>query len=84
MNLSINDRFMKPDAFGYTKNMSFHIDPERENRADIPLWKIRRSNARSMGRASFTHTKPCKACGSLEKRAYDLKCMPCFILEKKK
>lgn len=83
MNLSIKDSFMNPDRFGFA-SIPFKLDGNKEPPAHIPLWRIARSNARSMGKASFTHTKPCKYCGSLEKRVYDLKCMPCFILEKKK
>lgn len=82
MQININDSFMNPDRFGFAV-VPFKLDGNREPPADVPLWRIRRSNARSMGKASFTHTKPCKSCGSLEKRVYDLKCMPCFKLEKK-
>ena len=81
MNHSINDSFMNPDRFGYAV-IPFKLN-DKEPRHDVPKWRIARSNARSMGKASFTHTKACR-CGSFEKRVYDLKCMPCFILEKKK
>lgn len=81
MNHSINDSFMNPDRFGYA-NIPFKLNGDRLPRADVPKWKIARSNARSMGKASFTHTKACR-CGSFEKRVYDLKCMPCFKREKK-
>lgn len=83
MQIAIKDSFMNPDRFGFA-SIPFKLDGDKEPPAHIPLWRIARSNARSMGKASFTHTKPCKYCGSLEKRVYDLKCMPCFILEKKK
>ena len=83
MQTEINDRFMNPSCFGYT-SIPFKLDGDREPPEYIPKWRIARSNARSMGKASFTHTKPCKYCGSLEKRVYDLKCMPCFKVEKKK
>lgn len=83
MQININDSFMNPDRFGFAV-VPFKLDGNKDPRPDIPLWRIRRTNARSMGRASFTHTKPCKACGSLEKRVYDLKCMPCFKLSNKK
>ena len=82
MNHSINDGFMNPDHFGYPV-IPFKLDGDKTPRSDVPLWRIRRSNARSMGKASFTHTKACR-CGSFEKRVYDLKCMPCFKLEKNK
>ena len=72
---------MNPDRFGYA-NIPFKLNGDRLPRADVPKWKIARSNARSMGKASFTHTKACR-CGSFEKRVYDLKCMPCFKREKK-
>jgi len=83
MNHTINDRFMNPNVHGYPV-VPFKLDGDKTPRSDIPILRIARSNARSMGKATFTHTKPCKSCGSLEKRVYDLKCMPCFILEKKK
>ena len=72
---------MNPDRFGYA-NIPFKLNGDRLPRADVPKWKIARSIARSMGKASFTHTKACR-CGSFEKRVYDLKCMPCFKREKK-
>lgn len=81
MNHSINDSFMNLNRFGNT-NIPFKLNGDRLPRADVPKWKIARSNARSMGKASFTHTKACR-CGSFEKRVYDLKCMPCFKREKK-
>lgn len=74
---------MNPNVHGYSV-MPFKLDGDRLPRADISEWRIARSNARSMGSASFTHTKPCKSCGSFEKRVYDLKCMPCFKIGKKK
>ena len=83
MQININDPFMNPNRFGYAV-VPFKLDGNREPPEHVPQWRIRRSNARSMGCASFTHTKPCKACGSLEKRVYDLKCMPCFKIGKKK
>lgn len=83
MNHTINDRFMNPNVHGYPV-VPLKLDGDKTPRSDIPIWRIRRSNARSMGSASFTHTKPCKSCGSFEKRVYDLKCMPCFKESKKK
>ena len=82
MNHSINDSFMNLNRFGNT-NIPFKLNGDRLPRADVPKWRIARSNARSMGKASFTHTKACR-CGSFEKRVYDLKCMPCFKLSKKR
>ena len=82
MNHSINDSFMNLSRFG-NANIPFKLNGDRLPGADVPKWRIARSNARSMGKASFTHTKACR-CGSFEKRVYDLKCMPCFKLEKKK
>ena len=81
MNHSINDSFMNLSRFG-NANIPFKLN-DKEPRPDVPKWRIARSNARSMGKASFTHTKACK-CGSFEKRVYDLKCMPCFKLSKNK
>ena len=82
MNHSINDSFMNLNRFG-NANIPFKLNGDRLPRADVPKWRIARSNARSMGKASFTHTKACR-CGSFEKRVYDLKCVPCFKLSKKK
>lgn len=73
---------MNPNVHGYPV-VPFKLDGDREPPEYISKWRIARSNSRSMGKASFTHTKPCKYCGSLEKRVYDLKCMPCFKAEKK-
>lgn len=82
MNININDRFMNPNVHGYSV-MPFKLDGDRLPREDIEPWRIARSNARSMGRKTFTHTKPCK-CGSTERRVYDNTCYPCFVLSKKK
>ena len=81
MNHSINDSFMNLSRFG-NANIPFKLNGDRLPGADVPKWRIARSNARSMGKASFTHTKACR-CGSFEKRVYDLKCVPCFKREKK-
>ena len=80
MNHSINDSFMNLSRSS-NANIPFRLS-DKEPRADVPLWCIARSNARSMGKASITHTKACR-CDSFEKRVYDLKCMPCFKREKK-
>lgn len=82
MNHSINDSFMNLSRFG-NANIPFKLNGDRLPRADVPKWRIARSNARSMGKVSFTHTKACR-CGSFEKRVYDLKCVPCFKLSKKR
>ena len=82
MNISINDRFMNPNVHGYAV-IPFKLDGDRLPREDIKPWRIARSNARSMGRKTFTHTKPCK-CGSTERRVYDNTCYPCYKLTKTK
>lgn len=82
MQTSINDSFMNPDRFGFA-SIPFKLKGDREPRADVPKWRIARSNARSMGLSTYQHTKPCH-CGSNERRVYDNKCYPCFKLEKKK
>lgn len=81
MNLSIKDSFMNPDRFGFA-SIPFKLDGNKEPPAHIPLWRIARSNSRSMGKSTFTHTKQCH-CGSFERRVYDNKCMPCFKVSKK-
>lgn len=80
MNTTINDSFMNPNRFGFA-TIPFKLDGNREPRPDVPLWRIARSNARSMGLRTFQHTKQCK-CGSRERRVYDNKCYPCFRLNK--
>ena len=82
MNHIINDSFMNPDRFGYSV-IPFKLS-DREPRKDIPDWRIARSNARSMGKVSYLHTKPSKCCGSLVRRVYNNSCYECFKLERKK
>lgn len=81
-NIVINDGFMNPDRFGYTA-IPFKLDGDRLPREDIKLWRIRRSDARSMGKATFEHTKRCE-CGSVQRRVHDNTCYPCFKLSKNK
>lgn len=83
MQTVINDGFMNPDRFGYAA-IPFKINGEIEPKAGVPLWRIRRSNARSMGKRTFMHTKACKACGSFERRVYNNECFNCFKLERSK
>lgn len=83
MNTTINDSFMNPDRFRYT-SMPFKLDGERLPRPDVPQWRINRTNARSMGKPTFQHTKPCKCCGSLERRVYNNECFDCWKLIKSK
>lgn len=54
MNHTINDRFMNPNVHGYPV-APFKLDGDREPPEYIPEWRIARSNARSMGKATFTH-----------------------------
>jgi hypothetical protein len=79
MNAVLNDSFMNPARFGYAV-VPFKLDGEREARCDIPQWRINRSNARSMGKRTYMHTKPCKACDSLERRVWNNECFQCFQL----
>lgn len=80
MNHTINDGFMNPDRFGYSV-MPFKLDGDKVARKDIPAWRIRRTNARSMGKRMYEHTKPCK-CGSLLRRVYNNECFDCWRLSK--
>ena len=82
MNHSINDSFMNPDRFGYAV-IPFKLAGCLEPREDISPNVIARSNARSMGKTSYIHTKPTKCCGSLARRVYDNSCFECFKREKK-
>lgn len=82
MQHTINDSFMNPDRFGYAV-VPFKLDGNREPRSDVPKWRIARTNARSMGKSTYLHTKPCKACLSLIRRVYNNECFDCFKLEKK-
>lgn len=81
MNHSINDSFMNLSRFGYSV-VPFKLG-DKTPRSDIPLWRIARSNARSMGRVSYLHTSPTKCCNSLTRRVYDNSCFECFKREKK-
>ena len=49
---------------------------ESKDRADIPQHQKNRSNARSMGRATYQHTKPCD-CGSFTRGTWSNKCVGC-------
>mgnify|MGYP003621356577 FL=1 len=79
MNHSINDSFMNLSRFG-NANIPFRLS-DKEPRSDVLKWKIARSNARSMGKASFTHTKACR-CGNFETRVYNNDCFDCWKLRK--
>lgn len=81
MQHTINDYFMNPDRFGYAV-VPFKLDGNREPRSDAPLWRIARTNARSMGKATYLHTKSCKACLSLIRRVYNNECFDCWKLSK--
>lgn len=80
MNTVIKDGFMNPDRFGYAA-IPFKIS-DKEPRKDVPIWRIRRTNARSMGKRFYEHTKPCK-CGSLLRRVYNNECFDCWKESKK-
>ena len=72
MNHTINDGFMNPDRFGYSV-VPFKLDGDREPPKHVPKWRIARTNARSMGKRTYEHTKPCK-CGSFLRRVYNNEC----------
>ena len=76
MNTSIRDKFQDLERFGNAP-VPFTLTVNHSQRADIPKWRIQRSNARSMGKATFMHTKPCARCGGLEMRVYDVTCAEC-------
>lgn len=80
MNTVINDGFMNPDRFGYAV-IPFKIS-DKEPRKDISPNVIARSNARSMGKRFYEHTKPCK-CGSFLRRVYNNECFDCWKEGKK-
>lgn len=50
---------------------------ESKDRADIPQHQKNRSNARSMGRTTYMHTKQCAQCRSLERDTWSNKCKGC-------
>lgn len=79
----IKDPFTDPTRFGFA-NIPFQISVDHVEKADVPQWRIRRSKARSMGSATFVHDKPCRSCGGLVKRVYDVQCWGCFKLRGKK
>lgn len=80
MNHVINDGFMNPDRFGYAV-IPFKIS-NKEPRKDISPNVIAGSNARSMGKRFYEHTKPCK-CGSFLRRVYNNECFDCWKESKK-
>lgn len=79
----IKDSFLETDRFGHTL-IPFVLNHNIVHRTDVPQWRIRRSKARSMGSATFVHDKPCRSCGGLVKRVYDVQCWGCFKLRGKK
>ena len=81
MNHSINDSFMNLSRFG-NANIPFKLNGDRLPGADVPRWRINRSNSRSMGKTTYLHTKPCGACLSLIRRVYNNDCFDCWKLRK--
>lgn len=79
----IIDRFTAFDRVRGNEPLPFKFDGDREPRADIPQWRINRTNARSAGRKTFLHTKPCRVCGSLERLTHKVyagtKINKCFV-----
>lgn len=79
----ILDRFTAFDRVRGHEPLPFKLDGDREPRADIPQWRINRTNARSAGRKTFLHTKPCRVCGSLERLTHKVyagtKINKCFV-----
>lgn len=79
----ILDRFTAFDRVRGHEPLPFKLDGDREPRADIPQWRINRTNARSAGRKTFLHTKPCRVCGSLERLTHQVyagtKINKCFV-----
>ena len=79
----ILDRFTAFDRVRGNEPLPLKLDGDREPRADIPQWRINRTNARSAGRKTFLHTKPCRVCGSLERLTHKVyagtKINKCFV-----
>lgn len=79
----ILDRFTAFDRVRGNEPLPFKLDGDCEPRADIPQWQINRTNARSAGRKTFLHTKPCRVCGSLERLTHRVyagtKINKCFV-----
>lgn len=82
MNTLIRDKFQDLERFGNAP-VPFTLTVNHSPRADIPKWRIERSKARSVGKPTFMHTKPCARCGGLEMRVYDVTCAKCFKLKVK-
>lgn len=73
----ISDRFQNDFANVFGVNAGhFSHGVEKPKRADIPQHQINRSNARSMGRATYQHTKQCR-CGSFTRGTWSNKCVGC-------
>ena len=58
MNHSINDSFMNLSRFG-NANIPFKFS-DKEPRADVPKWRIARTNARSMVKLHICTQSPVK------------------------
>ena len=80
----IVDKFQDVARLGHTENIPFKLSPDREPRPDIPKWRLNRTGARSIGKPTYLHTKPCTCCGSLIRRVYNNECFDCFKVSKKK
>lgn len=83
MNTVINDGFMNPDRFGYAV-VPFKMEGNKPPPKTVPKWQINRTNSRSMGKATYLHTKPSKCCGSLVRRVYNNECFDCWKGSKNK
>jgi hypothetical protein len=74
----INDRFSTDfDCMFGVPATRFKLDGDREPPKDIPPHQINRTNAHSVGRATYQHTTPCKSCGSLTRGTWSNKCKGC-------
>ena len=51
---------------------------QSKDRTDIPQHQKNRSNARSMGRTTYMHTKQCKGCGGLVRKVKNNECVGCL------
>lgn len=82
MTHTINDSFMNPDRFGYAV-MPFKLNGDREPPKHVSVNVVSRSNARSMGKAMYEHTRKCRECSSFLRRVYNNSCYTCWKENKK-
>lgn len=76
-NILIRDRFLDVSGVG-ANPIPFKMAGNKPPPEHVPIWRINRSNSRSMGKKTYLHTKPSLCCKSLVRRVYDNSCFECW------